>query len=433
MTPPIQPPTPIPSPARPAEPPLAVVGIGADGWAGLAGPAREALLAAEVVIGAPRQLGLLPPEVTADRVEWPSPLRPAVPGLLAAHAGRAVAVLASGDPFHHGIGRALAETVGAGRLRVLPHPSSLAYACARLGWPQEDTEVVSAVGRPVERVAAALHDGRRLLVLSADAATPAAVAALLRERGYGPSELHVLERLGDGTRERHLRGTAETWDEAPGDPLNLVAVACRRAPAAPRLGAVPGLPDTAYEHDGQLTKRHVRAATLAALAPAPGELLWDVGGGSGSIGIEWMRAHPACRAVAVERDPVRAGRIARNAHALGVPGLAVATGAAPGALAGLPGPPDAVFVGGGLTAPGVLDACWDALPEGGRLVANTVTLESEALLARWYGHHGGELVRLAVASAVPVGGFTGWRQAMPVTQWSVTKATTTHPGTGVTS
>ncbi|MEW2547551.1 precorrin-6y C5,15-methyltransferase (decarboxylating) subunit CbiE [Streptomyces sp. NPDC047002] len=426
-------PTPIPRQAPQAEPPLTVVGVGADGWAGLAGPAREALLAAEVVIGAPRQLGLLPPEVAAERVQWPSPLRPAVPGLLAAHAGRAVAVLASGDPFHHGIGRALAETAGAGRLRVLPHPSSVAYACARLGWPQEDTEVVSAVGRPLERVAAALHDGRRLLVLSADAATPAAVAALLRERGYGPSELHVLERLGDGGRERRLSGTAQTWDEAQGDPLNLVAVVCRRAPGAQRLGAVPGLPDTAYEHDGQLTKRPVRAATLAALAPAPGELLWDVGGGSGSIGIEWMRTHPACRAVAVERDPVRAERIGRNARALGVPGLAVATGAAPAALAGLPGPPDAVFVGGGLTAPGLLDACWDALPEGGRLVANTVTLESEALLARWYGRHGGELVRLAVASAVPVGGFTGWRQAMPVTQWSVTKTSTTHPGKGVTS
>lgn len=189
---------------------------------------------------------------------------------------------------------------------------------------------------------------------------------------------------------------------------------------------MPGLPDEAYEHDGQLTKRHVRAATLGVLAPAPGELLWDVGGGSGSIAAEWMRTHPSCRAVTVERDPERARRILRNADRLGVPGLRVVTGRAPDALAGLP-VPDAVFIGGGLTAPGLLDACWEALPPGGRLVANTVTLESEALLTEWYKRLGGDLVRLAVAHAVPVGGFTGWRQAMPVTQWSVQK--TSHaPG-----
>ncbi|MFE2845079.1 precorrin-6y C5,15-methyltransferase (decarboxylating) subunit CbiE [Streptomyces scopuliridis] len=424
---------------------MTVVGIGADGWAGLPGGSRAALREADVLIGGPRQLALLPEECTGERVAWPSPLRPAVPGLLAAHAGRRVAVLASGDPMFYGIGRTVSEVLGevlgadalrAGALRVLPHPSSVSYACARLGWPVEDTEVVTLVGRPTELLAAALHDGRRVLVLSAGAATPAEVAALLTGRGYGPSRMHVLEQLGleqlgleqlgaDGEygpgRERHVEGLAQEWAEPAGDPLNVVAVECRRAPDAPRLGAVPGLPDTAYEHDGQLTKRHVRAATLAALAPAPGELLWDIGGGSGSIAVEWMRTHRSCRAVSVERDPARAERIGRNARALGVPGLRVVTGGAPGALAGLP-VPDAVFIGGGLTVPGLLEICWDALPAGGRLVANTVTLESEALLAEWYRRLGGELVRLAVAHAVPVGGFTGWRQAMPVTQWAVTKA-----------
>ncbi|MFG3496202.1 precorrin-6y C5,15-methyltransferase (decarboxylating) subunit CbiE [Streptomyces sp. NPDC047928] len=412
--------SPRPGPENPR--PVTVVGIGADGWAGLTDPARAALRAADIVIGGgERQLGLLPAgEVTAERVAWPSPLRPAVPRLLAAHADRDVAVLASGDPMFHGIGRALAETLGPGRLRVLPHPSSVAYACARLGWPQEDTDTVTLVGRPLDTLAAALHDGRRLLVLSAGAATPGEVAGLLRDRGFGPSRLHVLEQLGS-PRERVVdAGTADGWALPPGDPLNVVAVACVRERGALRIGAVPGLPDAAYEHDGQLTKRHVRAATLAALAPAPGELLWDIGGGSGSIGVEWMRAHRSCRAVTVERDPVRAGRIARNAAALGVPGLRVVTAAAPAGLAGLDAP-DAVFIGGGLTAPGLIDACWDALAPGGRLVANTVTLESEALLADRYRRHGGELVRLAVAHAVPVGGFTGWRQAMPVTQWSVTK------------
>ncbi|MEV6423141.1 precorrin-6Y C5,15-methyltransferase (decarboxylating) subunit CbiT [Streptomyces sp. NPDC051662] len=419
--------------------PVTVVGIGADGWAGLPDGSRAALREADVLIGGPRQLALLPGECAGERVPWPSPLRPAVPGLLAAHAGRRVAVLASGDPMFHGIGRTLSEVLSetlsetlsevlseppgtdarrAGALRVLPHPSSVSYACARLGWPVEDTEVVTLVGRPTELLAAALHDGRRVLVLSAGAATPAEVAALLTERGYGPSRMHVLERLG--ADKRHVEAPAQEWAEPAGDPLNVVAVECRRAPDAPRLGAVPGLPDTAYAHDGQLTKRHVRAATLAALAPAPGELLWDIGGGSGSIAVEWMRTHRSCRAVSVERDPARAERIGRNARALGVPGLRVVTGAAPGALAGLP-VPDAVFIGGGLTVPGLLESCWDALPAGGRLVANTVTLESEALLAEWYRRLGGELVRLAVAHAVPVGGFTGWRQAMPVTQWAVTK------------
>ncbi|ORT57900.1 cobalamin biosynthesis bifunctional protein CbiET [Streptomyces sp. CB03238] len=411
-----------PGPVTSTSPPVTVVGIGADGWAGLPGASRAALRAADVVIGGERQLALVPEECAAERVAWPSPLRPAVPALLDAHTGRRIAVLASGDPMFYGIGRALAETAGPERLRVLPHPSSVSYACARLGWPLEDTETVTLVGRPPASLAAALHDGRRLLVLSAGAATPGEVAGLLRDRGFGPSRLTVLEQLGSD-RERAVTGTADDWPHPPGDPLNVIAVECVRSGDALRLGAVPGLPDAAYENDGQLTKRHVRAATLAALAPAPGELLWDIGGGSGSIGIEWMRTHRTCRAITVERDPERAARIARNAAALGVPALKVVTAAAPAGLAELEAP-DAVFVGGGLTAPGLLDACWAALRPGGRLVANTVTLESEALLADRYRRHGGELVRLAVAHAVPVGGFTGWRQAMPVTQWSVTKQET---------
>ncbi|MFF7082018.1 precorrin-6y C5,15-methyltransferase (decarboxylating) subunit CbiE [Streptomyces lavendulae] len=402
--------------------PVTVVGLGADGWAGLAAGARSALASAEVLIGGPRQLDLLPADACAGlRVAWPSPLRPAVPKLMAEHAGRRIAVLASGDPMFYGIGRALCEELGPDALRIHPHPSSVSYACARLGWPVEDTEVVTVVGRPVARLTAALHEGRRVLVLSAGAGSPGEIAALLRGRGFGPSRMRVLEQLGSEDEDAY-EGVAEHWDRPPGAPLNVVAVECRRdrAHPVPRLGATPGLPDAAYEHDGQLTKRHVRAATLCALAPAPGELLWDIGGGSGSIGIEWMRTHPSCRAVAVERVPERASRIARNAAAFGVPGLRVVVGAAPAALEGLPAP-DAVFIGGGLTAPGLLDAAWAALAPGGRLVVNTVTLESEAVLAERYRRHGGDLVKLAVSHAVPVGGFTGWRQAMPVTQWSVTK------------
>ncbi|MET9671817.1 precorrin-6y C5,15-methyltransferase (decarboxylating) subunit CbiE [Streptomyces sp. NPDC006482] len=404
---------------------ISVVGIGADGWDGLPESSRRVLHAAEVLIGAPRQLDLVPAgECPGERIAWPSPLRPAVPGLLAAHEGRAVAVLASGDPSFYGIGRTLAEAVGADRLRIHPHPSSVSYACARLGWPLEAVETVSLVARPLAALSAALHPGRRLLVLGEGPGTPAEVAALLRRTGWGATRVRVLEQLG-GPGERLLDATAADWPYERTDALHVLALDCVRDPDTLRLGATPGLPDEAYEHDGQLTKRYVRAATLAALAPAPGELLWDIGGGSGSIGIEWMRTHRACRAIAVEKSPERAARITRNADTLGVPALRVVTGPAPAALTGLP-TPDAVFIGGGLTVPGLLDACWDALPAGGRLVANTVTLESEALLADRYRRHGGELVRLAVAAAVPVGGFTGWRQAMPVTQWSVTK--TADPG-----
>lgn len=250
------------------EPAITVVGIGADGWTGLAPAGRQALHDAGVVLGGPRQLDLLPAEVTAERLAWPSPLRPAVPGLLAAHRGRRLAVLASGDPMFFGIGRTLAEIAGPQALRVLPHPSSVSYACARLGRPVEETEVVSLVGRPLDSLTAALFPGRGVLVLSAGAHTPGQVAALLTGRGYGPSRLRVLEQLGTPA-ERLLEGTADGWPHPPGDPLNVIAVECAAEPGTLRAQLVPGLPDAAFESDGQLTKRHVRAATLATLAPPP--------------------------------------------------------------------------------------------------------------------------------------------------------------------
>ena len=396
--------------------PVTVVGIGAGGWADLGRTAHRALRSAEVVLGSARQLGLLPAEVTADRVAWPSPLLPALPGLLEAHAGRSLAVLASGDPMFHGIGATLVRLLGAERVRVLPHPSSAALAAARMGWPLARTEVVSLVTADPAVLRRSVNPHRRLLVLSRDADTPARVAALLAEAGFGEATVTVLERLG-GPAERVVSGTAAGWSLPAGDPLNVLAIDCGAGPAT---SIVPGLPDEAYASDGQLTKREVRAVTLAVLAPTPGALLWDVGAGSGSIGIEWMRSHPDCRAVAVESHPGRAAAIGANAAALGVPGLRVVTGRAPEALDGLP-TPDTIFIGGGVTRDGVLDACFAALRPGGRLVANAVTLESEAVLAAQYAKRGGDLTRLAVNRASPVGGFTGWRAMMPVTIWSVTR------------
>lgn len=393
-----------------------MVGIGADGWDGLSLTAQLELSGAEVIIGSRRQLALLPAS-EARKVEWPSPMLPAVEPLLAEHASRRVCVLASGDPMFFGIGGTLVRRRGADGLRVVPHPSSVSLACARLGWPVEDVEIVSLVGRPVESLL--VLPNRRVLVLSAGGETPDRVAELLRSRGFGPTPMTVFEELG-GPGERRHDGTAASWHADVGG-LNVIALDCRLAPGVSPLGRTPGLPDDAYDHDGQLTKREVRAVTLAALAPLPGRLLWDVGAGTGSIAIEWMRTHPSCRAVAVEQHAERASRITRNAAALGVPGLQVVRGRAPEALADLPDP-DAVFVGGGLSVDGVLTACWDALAEGGRLVANAVTLESEAVLTRWRSGVGGELTRIEISRAAPVGGFTGWKPMMPVTQWEVVKA-----------
>jgi precorrin-6B C5,15-methyltransferase / cobalt-precorrin-6B C5,C15-methyltransferase len=395
---------------------LTVVGIGADGWEGLSPSARGVVESAEVLMGSARQLALVPPG-RAERVAWPSPLSEALPALLKEHAGRRVCVLASGDPTFHGIGTTLTRLLGADAVRVIPHPSSVSLACARLGWPQDQVQVVSLVGHPVERVHPFVQPGRRLVILSWGAHTPAEVAALLTERGYGSSDFTVLEQLG-GPSERVRTSSAVDWSHEV-DALNVIGVLCRAGKGAQLLPTVPGLPDDAYESDGQLTKREVRAVTLSRLAPVPGQLLWDVGGGAGSIAIEWSRHHPTCRAIAIERDPDRAKRLDRNASALGVTVRSV-LGKAPAALDGLE-TPNAVFVGGGATAPGMIEACWNALAPGGRLVVNGVTLETETLIAQWYGELGGDLIRLDVQRASPVGTMTGWRPAMPVTIWSVTK------------
>jgi precorrin-6Y C5,15-methyltransferase (decarboxylating) len=259
----------------------------------------------------------------------------------------------------------------------------------------------------------------RLLVLTSDGAAPAAIARLLRDAGWGPSMLSVLEHLG-GPAERRLDGIAEIWTVAETADLNVVAITCRAAPGTRALSRLAGLPDDAFLHDGQLTKRAVRAATLAALAPLPDEFLWDVGAGSGSIAIEWLRAAPRMRAVAIERVPARAALIAGNAARLGVPGIEIITGTAPQALAGLPAP-DAVFLGGGGADPRLWEALWRALRPGGRLVANAVTVEGEAALAGWHKRHGGSLTRLSAAQAEPLGDQLGWRPAMTVTQLAATK------------
>lgn len=400
---------------------LDVVGIPAGGWSELGETARTLIAAAEILIGGRRHLELVPPDAgPSERWGWPSPLRPGLPRLLAECAGRRTVVLASGDPLVSGIGATLIELLGAEAVRVHPAVSSVALARARMGWDSATVRVVTVVGRDLDLVRRHLAPGQRLIVLSSDAGTPAALADLLRDAGYGPSALTVLGDLGtpDESRRATTAAAGKGLTEVPA--LNLVAVECAVTTGVPVLGSGPGLPDDAYENDGQLTKRDLRASALSRLAPVPGELLWDLGAGAGSIGIEWARTDPRCRAIAVDRTPDRAARIAANAARLGVPGLQVITADVTESIDWLPRP-DAVFIGGGADLD-LIRRCWHLLPAGGRLVAHAVTVETEQVLLEAWRGFGGELVRIAVERLEPLGGFAGWKPARAVVQWSAVRA-----------
>jgi len=395
---------------------VSVVGVGADGWEGLAPASREVVLRADVLLGGHRHLQLVPPS-SAVRESWPSPLLPSLPGLLERYDGQQVVVLASGDPLVSGIATEIIALLGSSRVEVHPAPSSVSLARARLGWSAESSDVVTLVGRDPDALRRYFSPGRRLLVLSSDGSTPFMVAAMLVQEEYGDSRLTVLGDLGSDAESR-TEGTATGWRMASAPPLNIVGVEVVAGPKTRVLATVPGLPDDAFDHDGQITKRDLRAVALSRLAPTPGELLWDVGAGAGSVAVEWMRTDPRCRAVAVEADAERAERIGRNARRLGVPRLDVRHGSAPTALADLP-VPDAVFVGGAATEPGVLETCWDRLRPGGRLVAHAVTRETESVLTSWHDRVGGELTRVSLEHAEPLGSFTGWRPARAIVQWAV--------------
>ena len=390
---------------------IVVVGIGADGMAGLSATALRELRGATVIHGSARQLDLLDDTVAAPRHPWPSPMLPALERLPDDEPATDIHVVASGDPLLHGIGATLIRLHGAERVRVLPQVSSVSLACARMGWSAHDTEVISLVTAPVHT---AVRRGGRAVVLCRDASTPRALAAALTETGRGASEFTVLEQLG-GAGERIRSHPADAWVAAlPTDVDDLNVIAVRYLPDE-HDGRT--LPDDVFSHDGQITKETIRAVTLAALSPRPGELLWDVGSGSGSIAVEWCRSAAGCRAVAFEGDPDRRDRVAGNARAFGAD--IEVRGPAPQDFDGAAGP-DVVFIGGGLTHDGLLQACLDRLPAGGRLVANAVTAQSEALLVEWHSRLGGQLRRFQHYRGEPLGGFTGWRPLMPITQWTVT-------------
>jgi precorrin-6Y C5,15-methyltransferase (decarboxylating) len=397
---------------------LSIVGIGEDGVAGLSAAAKRLIESAELVVGGKRHLALAGDLIRSERLAWPSPLEGAFDTILK-HRGGAVAVLATGDPFNFGVGKQLAGLVSADEILCLPQPSAFSLAAARMGWALQDTACITLHGRALEGLVRHLQPGARILALSWDGTTPVKAASLLNAYGFGKSGVTVLESMG-GPGERIRSQIAEAINLAGVEPLNTLAIEVVAGAGSRVIGLAPGLDDDLFENDGQLTKREVRAITLSSLAPRRGELLWDIGLGAGSISIEWLLRDTSLSAIGIEERADRADRAMRNALALGAAELKVVTGRAPDALAGLPAP-DAVFIGGGLSDAGVFERAWASLKPGGRLVTNAVTIESEARLADLYARHGGELTRIAISRAEPVGALNGWRPAMPVTHWRVRK------------
>lgn len=379
-----------------------VVGIGEDGLDGLGPKARAQIEGADVLAGGERHLNLIA-GFTGPRVDWCQGI-----DAIAVHvaAGKKVVVLASGDPLYFGVAKNLIQRFGADLVTVLPTSGAVSLACAAMGWSQPDVRVVTLHGRPLESLNLYLAPGVRVVALTHDGDTPAQVVALLKSQGFGPSRMTVLEHLG-GAKARRIDDTAEAWDQPACAALNTLALDLKADATARPFSRVAGLPDDAFLHDGQLTKRHVRAVTLSSLSPLPGQTLWDLGAGAGSISIEWMRADASCAATAVERDPVRADRIRANAARLGVPRLSVHVSDSLDALNALDGTPDAVFVGGGVSAPGLLPAAWARLVPGGRLVANAVTDKSRDALTIFQTQHGGTLTVITVEGKAPITQYLG--------------------------
>ena len=400
---------------------LSIIGIGEDGLAGLSPVARSLVDSAETLVGGARHLAIVPAG-PADRLVWRRPITDTIPEITARR-GTRVAVLASGDPLWYGVGAVLLRHFPREELIILPQPSAFSLAAARLGWPLVACTALSLHARPLDLLRLHLAPHRRCLLLSEDGTTPRRVARLLAASGWGPSRMTVLEHLG-GPCEAISEATAGDWGERVCADLNTIALECEPEPGIRALPRLAGLADDAFEHDGQLTKREVRAMTMARLAPLYGETLWDIGAGCGSIAIEWLRTGDGSRAVAVEHNPDRAAMIAHNAAALGVPGLHIVVVAAPAALGKIPddlAPPDAIFVGGGIGEPGLLPALWSALRPGGRLVANVVSTAGERVVLDWQARHGGELSRLAVSRSEPLGAQHVWRPLLTVTQLAMSK------------
>ena len=407
-----------------------VIGIGEDGWDDLSADSRELLYKSEIVIGGERHLKMIPGDWEGERIIWASPIREAVTKILdwrpsEPGSGKKVAVMASGDPLCYGIAAKLLRHLPIEEIWIKPALSTFSLICSRVGWSLPDIETLTIHGRPLEMLHTFVQPGAKLLVLNQDEGSPKQAAELLAARGFGKSQITVLEHLG-GSKERQFSGQADSWNHPDGAALNAMAIECIAGTRANVLARIPGLPDDAFLHDGQLTKREIRAATLSRLMPVVDQVLWDVGAGCGSVAIEWMRCNPRCKAVAIEKSESRLKMIQQNAFQLGVPMLDIVPGNAPEVLVDLPAP-DAIFIGGGLSGGNMLETCWNALNPGGRLVANAVTLEGEQKLVQWQKVNAekngasGDLARLAVSHVETLGKFQSWKEVRSVTQLTVIK------------
>ncbi|MEA5575816.1 precorrin-6y C5,15-methyltransferase (decarboxylating) subunit CbiE [Anabaena sp. UHCC 0451] len=397
---------------------LSIIGIGEDGIEGLSKIAVSVLNQAKIIIGGERHLAMLPPEDIREKITWKSPFNNSIQEIINRR-GESICILASGDPMCYGVGTTIIKHIPISEITIIPASSAFSLACSRLGWNFIEVETLSLCGRPVSLLQSYIDPGAKLLILSEGKNTPKIVAEILTKRSYGDSKITVLERMG-GIQERTLTGVADSWQETEIADLNTIAVECIADVGIVGLSRFPGLPDNAFHHDGQLTKREVRAVTLSTLAPLPGELLWDIGAGCGSISIEWMRSNIRCRAIAIEQNANRLNYIADNAAALGTPNLQIIAGKAPEIIQDLP-TPDAIFIGGGVTTTGLFDICWNALLPGGRMVANVVTLAGEKTLFEWYEKVGGNFTRISIQRAEPIGKFLGWKGMSQVTQWVAVK------------
>jgi precorrin-6B C5,15-methyltransferase / cobalt-precorrin-6B C5,C15-methyltransferase len=396
---------------------LTIIGMGEDGWEALSNRARLAIKSTDVIVSAKRLLALLP-KTKAEIHEWPQPFS-AVVELIKPLAGRKTVILATGDPMNFGVARKLLEFIPFDEMTIIPQVSAYSLAAARMCWSLPDCDCFTIHGRPAANVETFIQPNARLLILTEDETSAAEVCRRLISRGFGESAVTVLENMG-GAGERISNFAANANPNLNWSPLNVLAVHCVASPQAKIFSRVAGLPDDAFVHDGQLTKREVRAATLAALAPAPDQLLWDIGAGCGSVSIEWMRSTRGCEAFAIEHNEDRLKMIATNADQLGTPRLKVIADKAPDALKDLAAP-DAVFIGGGVGNEGVFDAAWANLKSGGRMVCNVVTIEGEMHLYDLHEKHGGELVRMDVSTLTSVGPYRAMKPRMSVVQWRVIK------------
>jgi len=398
---------------------LTILGIGADGTDSLTPAARARVDTAEIIITAKRTAEFFK-DHPAQVHTWPVPFDPMF-WQLEKWKGKKIVILATGDPLWHGVGSIIARKLKPQEYEVIPSPSAFSLAAGRLGWPMSSVETLTLHGRsrPSSLIIPFIQPGVRLLSLTGGAHTIYEVAKHLLDKGFSNSTMHVLEDMGEPT-ERLITFVANDIPETTFSEFNTLGIECIANETAMPLPRSPGLPDGVYKHDGQLTKQHVRAATLCALAPTPGKLLWDVGAGCGSIAIEWMRTHLSNQSIAFESNKNRIELITHNAENLGTPYLKTIAGSAPETLVDQPRP-DAIFIGGGITTPELFETCWQALLPGGRLVANCVTTQGKQKLYALQDQRGGELVEIAVSHLTKLGNKNTMRPALPVLQWRITK------------